>query len=143
MVTVPHVVPDVPALRRDPVVAYLPDLFRRPSPMRADVILDISDQMDTIAKMLACHRSQLFEWLAYHDGVLDTVPENESEKLAWVRAWVEPHILRRAERFLEDLVTRFGQVEGSATQFIEFFEISEYASQPDQQRLRELFPRSV
>ena len=143
MVTVPHVFPDVPALRRDPVVAYLPDLFRRPSPMRADVILDISDQMDTIAKMLACHRSQLFEWLAYHDGVLDTVPENESEKLAWVRAWVEPHILRRAERFLEDLVTRFGQVEGSATQFIEFFEISEYASQPDQQRLRELFPRSV
>ncbi len=143
MVTVPHVVPDVPALRRDPVVAYLPDLFRRPSPMRADVILDISDQMDTIAKMLACHRSQLFEWLAYHDGVLDTVPENESEKLAWVRAWVERHIVPRAERFREDLVTRFGQVEGSATQFIEFFEISEYASQPDQQRLRELFPRSV
>ncbi len=30
MVTVPHVCPEVPALRRDPVVAYVSDVFTRP-----------------------------------------------------------------------------------------------------------------
>lgn len=54
LVTVPHVVPSIPALRKDPVVAFLPDLFTRPSPLRVDVITDISEQMDTVAKMLAC-----------------------------------------------------------------------------------------
>ena len=33
MVTVPLVVPDVPILARDPVVAYMPDLFTRPYPL--------------------------------------------------------------------------------------------------------------
>ena len=100
MVTVPHVVPDVPALHKDPVVAFLPDLFTRPAPMRADVIIDVSDQMESIAKMLACHRSQLFEWLAYEADILDTVPEDEQEKLEWVKSWLGRHVRPRPSVFV-------------------------------------------
>src|SRR5262249_32670776 len=36
MVTVPAVVPEVPHLRRDPVIAYLPDDFQKPYPFQPD-----------------------------------------------------------------------------------------------------------
>lgn len=143
MVTVPHVVPDVPALRKDPVVAYLPDLFTRPAPMRADVIVDICEQMQTVAKMLACHRSQVFEWLAYEADILHTVPDDESKKLAWVQSWAAGHVRMRADRLREELVARCGDVRGREIEFIEMFEISEYARQPDAESIRQLFPHAL
>jgi LmbE family N-acetylglucosaminyl deacetylase len=143
MVTVPHVVPDVPALRKDPVVAYLPDLFTRPAPLRIDVIVEISDQMQAIAKMLACHRSQVFEWLAYEADILQTVPDDEQEKIAWVKSWAAGHIRLRADRHRKELVARCGDVRGRETEFIEMFEISEYARQPDAESVRLLFPGAL
>jgi N-acetylglucosamine malate deacetylase 1 len=143
MVTVPHVVPDVPALRKDPVVAYLPDLFTRPAPLRTDVIVDVTAQMQTVAKMLACHRSQVFEWLAYHEDILQTVPDDEGEKIAWVQSWAAGHIRLRAERHREELVARCGDVRGREITFIEMFEISEYARQPDADLIRLLFPDAL
>ena len=61
LVTVPNVLRDTPALRRDPVVAYMPDLFTKPCPMTADIVLDVTERVDTIVAMLACQRSQVFE----------------------------------------------------------------------------------
>lgn len=143
MVTVPHVVPNVPALRKDPVVAFLPDLFTRPAPMRADIIIDVTEQMESIARMLACHQSQLFEWLAYQADILNTVPEDESRKLAWVRSWIDGYVQPRAERFRDEMIARWGDAKGKATEFIEVFEISEYARQPDTELIRCLFPNSA
>lgn len=143
MVTVPHVVPNVPALHKDPVVAFLPDLFTRPVPMRVDVIIDIAEQMETIAKMLACHRSQVFEWLAYEEDILDTVPEDESQKLGWARSWIDRHVRPRAERFRGELITHCGDANGEALEFVEVYEISEYTRQPDTELIRHLFPTSV
>ncbi len=140
LVTVPHVVPEVPPLRKDPVVAYLPDLFTRPSPIRADIVIDVNEQVESIANMLACHRSQVFEWLAYEEGILDTVPDDEDEKLVWVRAWFAKHARPRAERYRDLLVTLYGDRRGAAVEFIEMFEISEYAGQPDAAHRRHLFP---
>ncbi len=140
LVTVPLVVPEVPALRRDPVVAYLPDLFTRPVPMRPDVLLEITDQMETIARMLACHRSQLFEWLAYEEDLLSTVPEDEAARLAWAHDWFARHIRPRADRFRSALIARWGKDCGSDIDYVEAFEISEYAFQPDEDLLRRLFP---
>ncbi len=140
LVTVPNVVASVPALRKDPVVAYLPDHFTRPTPLRPDVIINITDQLPTIASMLACHRSQLFEWLAYEADILDTIPEDESEKVAWVQAWINRHIAYRADRCRGELIERFGEEKGKQIASIEMFEISEYAHQPDAQRIADLFP---
>ncbi len=143
MVTVPLVLPEVSALPRDPVVGYLPDLFSRPSPLRADVIIDIAEQMGTIARMLACHRSQLFEWLAYQADLLDTVPQDDREKLDWTLSWVSEQVRPRAERYRSELVTRCGETRGNQIEFIELFEISEYARQPDAELLRHLFPNAI
>jgi LmbE family N-acetylglucosaminyl deacetylase len=143
LVTVPHVVPEVPALRKDPVIALLPDLFTRPAPLRADVIIDIREQVPTVSKMLACHASQLFEWLAYHDGIEETVPNNDVDKMAWVQSWFSKHIRSRADRHRAELVARRGGVDGNVIEFIEMFEISEYARQPEPELVRQLFPTMI
>ena len=74
LVTVPRVVPEVPALRKDPIVAYMTDLFTRPNPLRADLVLDVTDRIETILSMLACHASQMFEWLPYNERRENELP---------------------------------------------------------------------
>jgi LmbE family N-acetylglucosaminyl deacetylase len=143
LVTVPNVLREVPALRRDPVVAYLPDLFTRPAPLRPDVVLDVADHLSTIARMLACHRTQLFEWLAYEEDILDTVPADEAGKQAWVEQWVDRHIAPRAERFRGELTKAIGKEQADALKFIELYEISEYARQPTNEQIARLFPTAV
>ncbi|NQT11460.1 MAG: PIG-L family deacetylase [Planctomycetes bacterium] len=140
LVTVPNVLGDTPALGRDPVVAYMVDLFTRPCPMVADVLLDVTDQVDTIVAMLACQRSQVFEWLPHAEGILDQVPQDEAERLVWLRGWCGKHMLPRAERFRDELVAAYGEARGSAIEFMEVYEISEYAARADLVRRRELFP---
>ncbi len=91
MVTVPLVVPDVPALSKDPVVAYMPDLFTRPYPFVPDVAIDIAEQMDTVVDMLACHQSQVFEFLPFNQRIADQVPQDETERRQWLRRWYGEH----------------------------------------------------
>jgi LmbE family N-acetylglucosaminyl deacetylase len=140
LVTVPLVVPDVPALRTDPVVAYLPDLFTRPAPMRADHLLDVTPHLDTIVQMLACHQSQVFEWLAFEAGILDTVPIDPRDRLAWLQTWYTRQISPRADRYRDALIATLGAPRGRELDLIEMFEISEYANQPDAKRRQVLFP---
>ena len=140
LVKVPHVVPDVPALRQDPVVAYMPDLFTRPVPMRPDIIIDIADQLDTIVAMLACHRSQVFEWLAWEEGLLECVPADESGRITWLHSWFCSRIRSRSDHFRREVLTACGDETGHSIEFIEAFEISEYAHIPDRALLNRLFP---
>jgi LmbE family N-acetylglucosaminyl deacetylase len=139
LVTVPPICPDVPSLRRDPIVGYLPDLFTRPAPLRADVVIDVTDRMETIVRMMASHRSQFFEWLPYNEGRADEVPEGETEKLAWLRGWYEKKIAPFAERHRKALVAEFGPDRGEAIEYCEVFEISEYAAPLDEAARRRLF----
>jgi len=142
MVTVPLIVPDTPALRKDPVVAYMPDLFTRPTPLRCDVILNIAAEFPVVSRMLACHRSQVFEWLAYEGDILNTVPEDEGERQKWAQEWFAKHIRPRAIRFQDELIARVGSSQAEQIEFIEMFEISEYARRPDGALLELLFPNA-
>ncbi len=143
LVTVPLIVSDVPALRRDPVVAYLPDLFTRPAPLRCDVILDIGAELPVIGQMLACHRSQLFEWLAFEQDILETVPDDDTEKQKWAEAWIAERIRPRAICFRDELIARCGRPRGEQIEFAEMFEISEYARQPNRESLHLFFPGAL
>ena len=121
MVTVPLIVPDTPALRKDPVVAYMPDLFTRPTPLRRDVILNIAAEFPVVSRMLACHRSQVFEWLAYEGDILSTVPEDEGERQKWAQEWFAKHIRPRSICFQDELIARVGSSQAEQIEFIEMF----------------------
>ncbi len=140
LVTVPNVLPDVPALRKDPVVAYMADTFSKPNRMTADVVLDVTDRLDTIIAMLACHRTQVFEWLPYEEGVLSEVPADDTGKLVWLRGWYVKHMRQRLQWFRRELCAAFGPQRGAEIEAAEVYEISEYASRPDDVRRQQLFP---
>ena len=128
LVTVPNVLRETPPLDRDPVVAYMPDLFTKPYPMTAEIVLDATAQIDTVVAMLACHRSQVFEWLPYEGGVLDQVPADDSEKPAWLKAWYLRQMRPLAHRFRQDLIAAYGENRGRQIEFCEVYELSEYAA---------------
>ncbi len=140
LVRVPLVVPEVPALKRDPVVAFLPDLFTKPYPLSPDVVVDITDQLDTIVAMLACHHSQFFEWLPWLNGLSDQVPttDNGSRK-AWLRTWYGDQIRARADRCRQELIAVYGPDRGGKIEFAEMYEISEYGSPLDATARERLF----
>ncbi len=138
MVTVPHVCPDVPALRRDPVVACMGDLFTRPVPLRPDVILDVRAELDVAVQMAACHESQFFQWLPYHDGILDSVPSSPHERFEWLLDWMKSRYRARLQHFQQAIVARELKLDDDLA--VEVYEISEYAAQPDSTTLSRLFP---
>ena len=139
MVTVPPICSDVPALRSDPVVAYLPDLFTRPAPLRGDVVIDIGDRLEAIVRMLAAHRSQFFEWLPYNERRTAEIPQSDADRIVWLRRWYEQKIARRSERYRDELLAQYGSDRGQRIEFCEMFEISEYAAPLDEAARRRLF----
>ncbi len=127
LVRVPAVLPDCPALKRDPVVACMGDLFTRPAPLRADIVIDCSSQLDAIVDLLACHTSQVFEWLPYTLGLIDQVPEGPADRVQWLKTFYSERPKTIAHTFSSDLV------------YAEVYEISEYGRRPSDSELSELF----
>ncbi len=140
MVTVPPIVPDTPILSRDPVVAYMPDLFTRPNPLRADVIIDVTAKMDQIVQLLACHASQVFEWMPFNEGILDQIPGDDAGRLGWLRNWVEGLKRPYTERYQASILEVYGRERGAAMTFVEVLEVSEYATPLDSYGKQRLFP---
>ncbi len=138
MMTVPHVCRDTPALRRDPVVAYMCDLFTRPNRLRPDIVLDVQAEFETMVHMAACHKSQFFEWLPFHDGLIDEVPASASDRLTWLRGWLLKWLAPRVPHFQEALDGLVGGPPLSKT--IEVYEVSEYAAKLDKSAKAKLFP---
>jgi LmbE family N-acetylglucosaminyl deacetylase len=139
LVRVPRIVPEAPVLQRDPVVAFMSDLFTKPSPLAADVVIDVAAQVDTIVAMLACHRSQVFEWLPWLEGILDQVPSDEGQRRTWLRGWYAMQVRRRADRYRRELIAAYGEDRGSRIEFAEMYEISEYGSPLDAAARQRLF----
>lgn len=140
MVTVPAIVPEVPFLRKDPVVAYMPDHFTRPQPLRADVVVDVSDRLDTIIELLACHESQVFEWLPFNRGILDEVPLDRRERLAWLERWYLEFKRPFTARYSDEILATYGPAESRGVTLVDVLEISEYATQLGGDSRRRLFP---
>ncbi|MBC8353964.1 MAG: PIG-L family deacetylase [Planctomycetes bacterium] len=140
LVTVPLVEPNTTPLRRDPVVAYMPDLFTKPNPLCPDIVVDITHYVEQIVAMLDCHRSQVYEWLPYNAGAIEQVPADDDEKRKWLASWFAQRAQAVADRFRSRLVEVFGEQLGSSVEFAEAYEISEYASGLDEAAKRRLFP---
>jgi LmbE family N-acetylglucosaminyl deacetylase len=137
MVVVPSVTPDVPPLRKNPVFLYYEDRFQRPNPFRPDIAVRIDDVIDKKINALDSHVSQFYEWLPWVDGKLNEVPHDPAERKAWLKRErsrvVSPEV--RAS-----LVKWYGAEGGNAAQYYEAFEICEYGVQPDEARIKKLFP---
>jgi LmbE family N-acetylglucosaminyl deacetylase len=137
MVVVPSVTPDAPALRKNPVFLYYEDHFQRPNPFRPDIAVRIDDVIDQKIDAMDAHVSQFYEWLPWVDGKLDEVPKDPAQRKAWLKRTRTREI---SPAVRASLVKWYGADIGNATHYYEAFEICEYGAQPDNARIRQLFP---
>jgi len=139
MVMVPNVCPDTPPLRRNPVFLYSQDGFQRPNPFRPDVAVAIDSVVEKKIHALDAHVSQVYEWLPWVEGVLDTVPKEPAARLAWLRQQ------RSGRPLAEDVKSALRKGYGpraDAVKDAEAFEVCEYGRRPSEADLRRLFPFS-
>ena len=136
LLRVPGFAPDTPALEYEPYVMFFRDSFKKP-PFQADVVIAIDETFETKVKMMACHRSQYFDWLPWIDGILDRVPESEEAQDAWLRESRGHSDV--AEQYREQLQTRYGD-EAPQIEHCEAYEASEYGARLDEEAIAKLFP---
>lgn len=139
MVTVPHIVPDVPYLTTNPIIAHLSDRFERPYPFSPRVAVDIEPVLDRVIDMMDCHESQFYEWLAYNLH-LSTVPKDSAGRKAWLKSWFCDRIAPMADRYRNLLAETYGAERAASIRHIEAFEPCEYGSPLTPDDIRRLFP---
>ena len=141
MVTVPLACPGTPHLATNPVIAYLFDEFTRPTPLRADVVVDVDSVAEVKWKALDCHESQFYEWLAYNMRPGEnSVPAEPGQRLEWLKNTWGEFLERPARAFRKELCATYGEGRGGSVVFAEAFELCEFGSQPTAEELRALFP---
>lgn len=140
MVTVPNIAAFAERVETDPVVMYVSDRFQKPYPFQPDVVIDTTDVVHKKVEALHCHTSQMYDWLPWHDGGLDTVPADDAGRLAWLRERYETRLRTDASRFRDALIAKYGQDRGSAILYAEAFEACEYGSPLSDDARARLFP---
>ncbi len=140
MVTVPNIVASVPHLGKNPVFLYMSDRFTEPSPFVPDVVVAIDDVIEKKIDMYHCHESQMYEWLPYNQGILDSVPSDPAERREWLAETRGFRSSEPGETYRDLLNQLYGLREGSRVRQAEPFEVSEYGSQPSLEELKRLFP---
>ena len=140
MVIVPHIVPEVPALRVNPVIAYLSDHFQRPRPFHPTVVVDVEPVLERIIDQMECHRSQFFEWLPYTLCQENTFPRDVAAQRAYAKEFYEQFNGPLADRYRELIIDTYGKKRGKKIRSIEAFEPCEYGSPLTEESRKRLFP---
>lgn len=138
MVTVPPVVPDVPALRDNPVIAYFSDGFQRPCPFTPDVVVDVGPVMEKLVDALDCHRSQFYDWLAYNHRYEDQLPDDDAGRRSWLGEWFRARVAPLADQFRSQIAETYGA--DANVEWIEAFEVCEYGAPLTEENRGKLFP---
>ena len=159
---VPHFCPEVPAMREMPVILNFYDRFQNP-PFYPNVIIDIDDVFDDKVKLVACHVSQMFEWLPFTKGIdLSTIPTDYEARLQWLHEPrlpedienVDPAMVKKiytgsysewrdavpSFKYRDVLIKRYGEERGKKVRFSEAFVVCEYGKQMTPELEKEYFP---
>jgi len=131
MVCVPLCCPEVPAMRKAPVILSMSDRFTKPLPFQADIVVPNDDVVEKKLDACLCHVSQMYEWLPWidrWDGLKDA--KTFEEKTEIVREDWRDFCTRDASRYAHKLP------EG--TKYAEAFEFNEYGARLTEELIREM-----
>ena len=140
MVLVPHLVPEVPALRVNPVIAYFSDHFQKPYPFEPMVAIDVEPVLEKVIDQLECHKSQFHEWLPFTMCREDRVPKDAAGRREFVKQFFVDWISPLADRHRQLVMQTYGPERGRKIRYIEAFEPCEYGSPLTSENVKRLFP---
>ena len=136
LVVVPNITPDTPPLKKNPLFVYFQDGFERPNPFRPDIAVSIDDVAEKKLAMLDAHVSQVYEWLPWVDGALDSVPKDPAARKEWLRK----ARLQGPNAAVRESLKKWYGAAAEKVKVAEAFEICEYGRRPSPEDLRRLFP---
>ena len=138
MVTVPTILPKVPFLAKNPLFLFNSDGFIHPEPFKADVCIDIDDVIEKKIDMYHQHKSQMYEWLPFNQGILDKVPASDSDRRKWLG---ETHkVWSDATAYRNKLIELYGTEKGNKIKYCEAFEDSGYGTPLTKENIDYYFP---
>jgi LmbE family N-acetylglucosaminyl deacetylase len=137
MVVVPAVLPTIPPVKRNPVFLYYQDRFQKPTPFKPDIVVDIGPVWDKKVDGMDAHESQFYEFQTNVNASVQ-VPTDKAERKKWLSQ-------RRTPEATQEIRSIMAKWYGKPTAakdplYYEAFEICEYGTQPDEARIRQLFP---
>ncbi len=140
MVTVPNVCAQTPHLDNNPVILYLSDGFNKPYPFTPDVVIGIDSVVNKKIDMIHSHTSQVYEWLPFNNGTLESVPDSTEERREWLANRLLRHFSSIANKYRHLMIEFYGNELGESIQYAEAFESCEYGSPLTYEKISTLFP---
>ena len=132
---VPLWCPDVPRPSVLPSVFCITDEFTVPRALRPDLLIAADPYREKVLEAIACHESQVYEWLPWDRKQMDDLPDRSDP--AACRAFLEKEWFaakrRDAERFAAAWQAHYP--ERPLPQYAEAYELSEYARRPTPEEL--------
>jgi LmbE family N-acetylglucosaminyl deacetylase len=139
--TLRNVLPEVPAIARQPIHLLMPD-FNSVEIHRHDVAIDVDDTIEQ--KLLACdaHATQFYEFAPHGRGVLHEVPEVWEAKREYLLAhW--PLFMYAQEAMRPALAEWYGAGHAATVTFAETFQFAPRSKRPMRTEMERLFPMMV
>ena len=138
MVTVPTILPEVPFLKKNPMFLFMSDEFIHPEAFKADVAIDIDDIIEKKMDMYHQHKSQMYEWLPFNQGILDQVPASDADRRKWLGEQRKSG--SDATAYRDKLIEIYGPEKGAKIKYCEAFEDSGYGAKLTKENLFYYFP---
>ena len=137
MVVVPAVLPTIPPVKRNPVFLYYQDRFQKPTPFKPDIVVDIGPVWDKKVDVMDAHESQFYEFQTNVNASVQ-VPTDKAERKKWLSQRRTPEATPEIRSVMAKWYGK--QTASKDPLYYEAFEICEYGTQPDEARIRQLFP---
>lgn len=122
---VPKFCPEAPIPAENPVFAYTWDDFTDPRPFRPDALIPIDDVIDDKCRMMDCHASQFYEWLAWEKKISFDYKNASWEEKKKVLLISFERFIRAADRGRARLTEIYGEA-GKNVRYAEAFEYCPY-----------------
>lgn len=138
MVTVPHVLPEVPYLRNNPVFLYTGSRYVNPMNPNPEIAVDITDLVDHKGYIVDAHVSQLYEWLPWINQDKRPIPQTKEER----KTYMHNYILNRNKVMdhMKPAIKKWYGKEAKKVKAVEIFEICEFGRKVNDEVIVELFP---
>lgn len=141
MLNVPLCVPDIPAVHKDVVYCHMSTSPKKDD--TATVLVPVDNYMEQKVYALHQNTSQIYEWLPWIDGYGDErVPDEESERLDYLRRHWYPSWKRITENYHSNISTHSSYNQDRHIEFIEAYAASYVGTPLTRENARRYFPFS-